>query len=333
MKKNAIHIFAAFALAVSAFSARADVVWPTPSKDFAEGRPPEAFLQPTVSGNPMSGAFGDVRNNGYKFHEGIDIKPLNRDKKYEALDDIYAAMDGRITLVNRFAGNSGYGKYVVLVHDTEDVAVYTLYAHMAEISPSMAVGGHVRAGARLGKMGRSAGGYTIRKEQAHLHFEIGLMSSMNFDKWYYGSRRFKDKNKFGNYNGINLTGFDPLDFFYSARAGKINSMAEYIKGLPTAFTVRIATDAVPDFAKMYPNLVENAGAGNGWDISFTWYGLPQKLVRVNIPAAENMKKGDLKVLRFNPDEIKRRCRVMFTVRNGKILIRNTLIDTVKKLFP
>ena len=195
----------------------ADIVWPMPSKGFALSQPPETFLQPTAGGKPLSGAFGDVRNNGYRFHEGIDIRPERRDRRGEALDDIYAAMDGVVSCVNRLPGNSGYGRYVVLTHTDEVVAVYTLYAHMSEIDASLRRGDRVSAGARLGRMGRSAQ-YAIGKAQSHLHFEIGLASSMNFDKWYYASKKFKTKNRFGNYNGINLTGFDPLAFFYAARA-------------------------------------------------------------------------------------------------------------------
>lgn len=312
--------------------ARADIVWPTPLKDFALGRPPESFLQPTVSGNPASGGFGDVRNNGYKFHEAIDIRPEKRDRYGEPLDDIYAAMDGVVVCVNRVAGNSGYGRYVVLTHPNEDVEVYTLYAHMSDIAAGISVGKSVSAGTRLGQMGRSAS-YTIRKPQAHLHFEIGLMSSKNFDKWYYGSRKFKDKNRFGNYNGINLTGFDPLDFFYAARAGRVDSMAGYIQSLPTAFVVRVYTKAVPDFAKMYPKLVDTKGSDCGWDIHMTWFGLPQKMERIKNPDPAKAGRQTIEIVSFNPDEIKRKCRVMVVQRGGKIFVTNTLVDTVRKLFP
>ena len=118
---------------LSSAIANADFCWPTPLKDFELGRAPENFLQPTVSGTPKSGAFGDVRNNGYKFHEGIDIRPEKRDKRFEALDDIYAASDGVVVCVNKVSGNSGYGRYIVMTHPKEDVEVYTLYAHLDEI--------------------------------------------------------------------------------------------------------------------------------------------------------------------------------------------------------
>ena len=316
---------------ISGFSLLADVVWPTPLKDFEMGRPPEAFLQPTVSGKARSGAFGDVRSNGYKFHEGIDIRPERRDRKREPLDDIYASFDGVVRCVNKVSGNSGYGKYVVLTHSGEDVEVYSLYAHLSEIDSSIKVGKPVKAGDRLGKMGRSAS-YAIGKDQAHLHFEIGLMSSQNFNKWYYGSKKFKDKNRFGNFNGINLTGFDPLDFFYAARAGRVQSMASYIQSLPTAFVARVYTKAIPDFVKMYPNLVDNKGSDCGWDIHFTWYGLPQKFERIKNPK-DKVNSNTIEIIKYNPEEIKRKCRKMIVERRGKIFITNTFIATIKKLFP
>ena len=87
---NCIRAFAlAFALAAAA---RADLVWPTESKAFGNGAPYEEFIQPTASGRPESGLFVDTRNNGYRFHEGIDIKPVRRDRKGEALDGVFAAL-------------------------------------------------------------------------------------------------------------------------------------------------------------------------------------------------------------------------------------------------
>ncbi len=325
-------IFAVTLFGLLGISTFADVVWPTPLKDFEMGRAPETFLQPTVSGKPESGAFGDVRKSGYKFHEGIDIRPEKRDKKLEPLDDIYASFEGVVRCVNKISGNSGYGKYVVLTHDGEDVEVYSLYAHLSEIDSSIVVGKRVKMGARLGKMGRSAS-YSIAKAQAHLHFEIGLISSMNFDRWYYGSKKFKDKNRFGNFNGINLTGFDPLDFFYAARAGKVASMAGYIQSLPTAFVARVYTKVIPDFVKMYPNLVDNNGSDVGWDIHFTWYGLPQKFERIKNPDSSKIKNGTVEIVKYNPTEIKRKCRVMVVERGERVFVTNTLLETIKKLFP
>ena len=110
-------------------------------------------------------------------------------------------------------------------------------------------------------------------------------------------------------------------------------MAGYIKSLPTAFVVRVYTSAIPDFAKMYPNLVEGPLEGEAWDIYFTWYALPQKLRRVSGADAAKSGSGSMEIVSYNPGEIGRKCRVMVVERRGRVYATTTLIDAVKKLFP
>lgn len=321
------------AVLMSAAISYCDIVWPTESKDFAKGKPPTEFLQPTVSGNPMSGAFGDVRNNGWRFHEGIDIMPTKRNRKGEPQDDIYAALDGKIVCINKIAGNSGYGRYIVMNHPSCDVNIYTLYAHLSEIDGNVAVGTNVKAGTRIGKMGRSAS-YSIARAQAHLHFEMGLMLTERFDKWYVESKRFKQRNFFGNNNGMNLVGFDPLDFYEKARNGEINDgFKGYISSLPVAFVARIYTKRIPDFVKRYPKLASAAGENCGWDISFTWFGLPVKFERIKNPRA-GARESEVEIIKYNPAEISRKCRRMIEVnKKGNIVIRDELKDQLKRIFP
>jgi len=319
-------------LLLSISAACGDIVWPTESKDFAQGKSQLEFLQPTVSGAPMSGAFGDVRSNGARFHEGIDIKPVRRDRKGEPLDDIFCAMDGKVTCINKIGGNSGYGRYVVVTHDNLDVEVYTLYAHLSEIDPQIKIGARVLAGARIGKMGRSAS-YSIARPQAHLHFEIGLRLSDSFNKWY-SAQRYKEKNFFGNDNGMNLTGFDPLAFYYATKNGKINNgFAGYVSSLPTAFVARIYTRKTPDFVKIYPALSNTNGNDCGWDIYFTWYGLPQRFERIKDPRV-GAKEGEVEIVKYNPSQLNHKCRRMVTIDSkGRPKIGEPLKDTLKKIFP
>ena len=333
MRPRRIAALAAALIFASRAAALPDIVWPTPSKAFAQGKPYTAFIQPTASGVPQSGLFGDVRSNGWRFHEGIDIAPVSRSRRGEPLDDVFAAMDGKIVSVNKVAGNSGYGRYIVMVHPACDVSVYTLYAHLAEIDPSAAAGAQVKAGARLGKMGRSAS-YSIPRQQAHLHFEIGLMYGGNFDKWYYGSGKFKEKNHFGNYNGMNLAGFDPLDFYTKARDGAVNDgFRGYIQSLPVALVVRVYTKRTPDFVSKYPKLADLSGKACGWDISLTWFGLPVKFERVKNPRA-GAREGEVEILKYNPAELKRKCRRMVDFdKKGNIAMRPELKDLIKKIFP
>ena len=113
------------------------LIWPTPNPAFQEGKPLETFIQPTSSGKIESGLFGCVRNNGHKFHEGIDLYPLHRDQYGEAKDVIYSVLPGRVVHVSKVAGHSSYGRYVVVLHDAEAPSFHTLYSHLASVAEEL----------------------------------------------------------------------------------------------------------------------------------------------------------------------------------------------------
>ncbi len=263
---------------------RVELVWPTPNRAFAEGRDIEAFIQPTASGLATSGLFGSVRSGGRQFHEGLDLFPLERDRAGEAADPVFAALTGVVRHVNRQAGASNYGRYIVLEHPAESPPVYTLYAHLAEVAPGVTPGAVVKAGQGIARMGRSASGTGIPKDRAHLHFEIGVRLTDHFDGWYRG-RGFGSPNEQGLYNGMNLLGLDPLEFFARERAGGLASLDVVFRAIPTAVRVRVASNAVPDFVRRYPSLAEGATAGvaGGWEIDFSATGVPLRWRR---PAGE-----------------------------------------------
>ncbi|MEX2044310.1 MAG: M23 family metallopeptidase, partial [Opitutus sp.] len=213
-----------------AFAQRLELVWPTPGMAWAEGRPPSSFLQHAGSGDPDSGGYGGVRDGGAQFHEGIDIKPVARNRSGEPLDPVFAVMAGVVRHVNPVAGGSSYGRYIVMEHPDQSPAVYTLYAHLARISPEVRVGGALASGAVLGTMGHSAGGYVIPRNRAHLHFEIGVVLTRDFQSWY-DRQGFGSRNEHGMWNGMNLMGLDPLDFFNAWRDRRIHSVQDYLNQL------------------------------------------------------------------------------------------------------
>lgn len=253
-----------------------ELYWPTEDDSFFHGAGIEKLIQPTVSGRVKSGTFGYVRNNGSKFHEGIDIKPTKRNRKGEALDKIIAAMDGQVVYINAIGGNSSYGKYIVIVHKNVEPSIYTLYAHLSSIEPSIKVGKFVKGGAVLGVMGRTSVGAHIPQERTHLHFEMGVMLSEDFIKWYM-DQKHGSPNRHGIWNGFNLTGFDPLDFYEKWRRGTIGSVEDYFKQLPVAFSLRVTTGKIPNFVTRYPSLVTERIKSKdlkAWDVDFTWFAMP-----------------------------------------------------------
>ncbi|HVU25265.1 MAG TPA: M23 family metallopeptidase [Opitutus sp.] len=267
------------ALLVVGVAARAEervqIVWPTPNTAWAEGRPVREFLQATVSGDPASGGFGGVRSGGTQFHEGIDIKCVRRDRRGEPLDTVVAAMTGVVRHVSLRPGDSSYGRYIVLEHPDETPAVYTLYAHLANVAPGIRPGVRVERGQALGTMGHSSGGYTIPRERAHLHFEIGLLATRNFQAWY-DARKFGSRNEHGPWNGYNLMGIDPLEFLNEWRTHRVNTFIDFLRRMRPAARVRIATRRVPDFIERYPSLLTRPlpPAVGGWEIAVNWTGLP-----------------------------------------------------------
>src|SRR5215216_1435014 len=85
----------ALVLAIKAHAVgRIEIAWPTPNRAWSEGKPARDFLQHAGSGEPESGGFGGVRSAGIQFHEGIDIRPVARDRRGEPTDEVYAAMTG-----------------------------------------------------------------------------------------------------------------------------------------------------------------------------------------------------------------------------------------------
>lgn len=304
--------------------------WPTPSKAFWNGASLESILQPTASGRWESGLFGCVRNNGNRFHEGIDIAPENRDRYGEATDPILAFYPGVIVHLSPQAHRSSYGRYIVIEHPDANPAVYSLYAHLKSIHPDLRVGDKVQAGQRIGVMGRSASGYTIPKQRAHLHFEIGLRLSNRFDSWF-NRQGFQSPNDHANFNGMNLVGLDPLDFFQKYRYGQVSTLTDYFQQLPTDFTIHYSTSKLPMLLARYPGLL--SGRANpkqlvGWNIDFTWYGLPLKFTPVEGDPA-TIRESQLRILSFNTEAFREnRCAQTLRVQSngtaipGKNLIRN-----------
>lgn len=254
---------------------RVEFTWPTPLKAWNEGRPPTDILQQAGSGDPESGGFGGVRSGGRQFHEGIDIRPAARDRRGEPADSIFAAMNGVVRHISRSAGDSNYGRYIVLEHPDQTPAVYTLYAHLSQIAPGLKEGDQVNRGQVIATMGHSSGGYVIPRDRAHLHFEIGLMVTRDFQYWY-DARKFGSRNDHGVWNGMNLMGIDPLDFLREWREHRVNTFQEYFAKMEPEVRVRIATRRIPDFIQRYPALLTKPMPPlvAGWEIKFNWTGLP-----------------------------------------------------------
>jgi peptidoglycan LD-endopeptidase LytH len=313
---------------------KVELIWPTPNDVFLRGGGLEQFVQPTASGELRSGLFGSVRSGGRKFHEGLDLFPLKRDAKGEAIDEVRAAMAGIVCHISAREGASSYGRYVVLEHPDQSPAVYTLYAHLARIEPGLRRGLTLAAGAPLGVMGRSAGGYAIPRERAHLHFEIGVRMTDRFQEWYK-ARGFGSPNEHGLWNGMNLMGLDPLSFYERSRAGGLARIAEVFANEPVAVRARVARATEPDYARRYPVLVA-AGApspGAGWEIDFSVTGVPLRLRRLAAADVAEMRRGELRVVEADMEFLRaNRGRQLVKMARGQAVSDEDLVTVVEQLF-
>ncbi len=257
-------------------AARIEFTWPTPNPAWDQRRPIEDFIQPTVSGDPESGLFGCVRNGGSRFHEGLDLKPVKRDRGGEPADPVFAAMRGVVRYVSTNPGGSSYGRYIVIEHPDLVPAVQTLYGHLARVEPGIRAGMTVEAGQVIGLMGRSSSGQAIPKDRGHLHFEISLRATDNFQSWY-NWKKFGSPNEHGAYNGYNLMGINPLDFLREWRANKVDDFQQYFDRQRAIVRVRVVTSRIPDFIQRYPALLRKPmpmGLVGGWDVECNSTGLP-----------------------------------------------------------
>ena len=252
-------------------SCATDVTWPT-TMDRSSIRSPQDYLQPTVSGKTESGSFGMVREDGKRFHEGIDIRPAKTNADGEPLDLVLAAMDGQVAYLNPNV-NGPYGRYIVLYHAAAEIPVYTLYAHLAKLEPSLRLAQPVRRGTPIGLMGHTSAGVSpITKDRSHLHFEVGLLLSTGFNLWYASQAENRQSaNLHGLYNGQNLIGMDPLLILGQP---KVDLLAA-VRSQPTALTVGLRTNKTPDFVNRYPALVRgDVARAAGWYVEFSWQGMP-----------------------------------------------------------
>lgn len=314
---------------------RFKLVWPTPHTGWAQGKSSSQWLQHAGSGDPASGGYGGVRNSGTRFHEGLDIEPVARDRSGAPIDSVFAAMAGVVRYINTTAGNSSYGRYIVLEHPGASPAVYTLYAHLAKAAPGLRVGKQVAAGAVLGTMGHSAGGYMIPKARAHLHFEIGVVVTGNFQSWY-DRKRFGSRNDHGIWNGMNLLGIDPMAFYNAWRDRRIVTVKDFFRRMDTVVRLRIATYRTPDFVTRYPALLTKplpVGPVAGWEIRFDWTGLPFAWTPLTLREIDGLVHQQPRIVEVNADRERRQRSKSLAVKRGSTWsVGSDLNAVLEKLF-
>ncbi len=224
-----------------------------------------------------AGTYGMVRNpfrlgNGKllysRLHEGIDVKPMRRDAEGVPLDPVHPIAPGRVAYVSDKPGNSNYGRYVVVAHEVPEGTIYSLYAHLASVSCEE--GDRVKSGDTLGILGYS--GVGLDRVRAHCHLELGFMINSAYEDFAPAD------NKHGNFNGLNLIGFNAADLLLASKGGKPVSIAAYISRLPEHYRVRVPRVGTMDLLRrhrfLYKGEPGKRPAPPSLDIAFTAEGVP-----------------------------------------------------------
>lgn len=270
------------ALAGVAAAEPLEIALPTENRHLFSGQPEKFYMyvdrnfEGEISQPWEGGAFGYVRSPirvGGKvvmsrFHEGVDIAPVKRDKAGNPLDLVMSIADGAVVHVSNVSGRSNYGKYVVVEHDWENSKVYSLYAHLAEIT--VEPGNSVKMGSVLGRMGYT--GVGLNRTRAHVHLELALSMSTNYEGWH--KQNFGSRNYHGNYNGMNLAGVDIASFFNEHRENPQLRFSEFVLSRPIQFKVAVpAGESEPEFLTRYP-WMRRPGPANpsSWEIGFAATG-------------------------------------------------------------
>ena len=226
--------------------------------------------------NPRDTAQGTVFT---KFHEGVDIAPMERDAKGEPLDPVRSIADGTVVYTIKPPARSNYGNYVVIEHRCGPASgvFYSLYAHLRRIDA--VPGSAVKRGDAIGVLGHTGDG--IDRRRSHVHLELCLMLSERFDALIGAAA-----NGHGNFHGSNLIGIDVASFLIKNHENPLLLPADFLKTEPPYFKVTVPNHGGElELVAREPWMRAPGPAGVSWEISFTGTGVPLSVAPSATPAA------------------------------------------------
>jgi peptidoglycan LD-endopeptidase LytH len=239
----------------------------------------ERYFVGTVGKPWTSGRFGCVRTDGFQLHEGVDIRPLDRDRRGEPTDPARCAAEGVVAYVNTKPSLSNYGNYVVVRHKIDQLEVFTLYAHLASVKAGIKAGTKTQPGDVLGVMGRTSNTrQRITPDRAHLHFEILFMANSRYSEWHRGALK-GTRNDHGDFNGRNLMGIDPVEVYrIQSKVGSGYDLVRHLGGIPELCRV-VLRQPNPDWVRrnrgaVRPNPKAERDGIAGWELALGFNGVP-----------------------------------------------------------
>ncbi|MEM9478804.1 MAG: M23 family metallopeptidase [Verrucomicrobiota bacterium] len=227
----------------------------------------------------QGGKYGYVRNpvrtsSGIvytKFHEGLDIAPVERDSRGEPLDIIRSIARGKVVHTSPNPYHSSYGSYMVVEHDWGYGKFYSLYAHLKKITASK--GEKVGPGSAIGVMGYTGPG--LNRTRAHLHLELNLILDSRFERWH--NQNFSSQNYHGMFNGLNLIGIDVAGLYLAHQRDPNISIPSFMARMETYYKVAVPRKGSIQVLDNYRFLARDMATARGkpsWEISLSASGVP-----------------------------------------------------------
>src|ERR1700688_3630060 len=245
------------------------------------------------------GQYGFVRNPrrfggtvlNTRFHEGMDIRPLQLAANGEPLDAIHAIAEGTVVYVNNVPSYSNYGRYIVIEHQFGGCPYYSLYAHLSAVH--VAIGERVSQGGEIAVMGHTGEG--IDRERSHVHLELNILLNADFDRW---SKKYfqRDGNRHGNFNGQNLDGLDIGRLYLELSKNPEKTIPEFLQEETTWYRVLVPASPAMDLILRYPWLSGGQTEAKTWEISFNQAGIPLHFE----PRTQTVEKPILTWVKFSP---------------------------------
>jgi hypothetical protein len=139
-------------------------------------------------------------------------------------------------------------------------------------------------------------GEGLNQTRAHLHLELNLMLSRQFESWH--DSLFKnDPNHHGLFNGLNLTGIDIARLFLALRRRPALTIPEFLAEEETLYRVLLPDSKHFDLRKFYPWMLaqRNVEKPVSWEVSFNRAGVPLKIE----PSEKQVSEPELSYLKKN----------------------------------
>jgi len=212
--------------------------------------------------------------------------------------------------------------------------IYSLYGHLSEIQPGLAVGQTVKAGQVVGTMGRTSSVETINKERAHVHFELNVFINDNFAVWHHKTHPL-ERNDHGIWNGQNLNGLDDRQILLEEhRDGKNFSLLTFLRSQNELCRVLVRATSFPYLKRYSPLVLSNPKAEKegvaGYEIALNYNGVAFALM----PRAESEIKGRARFQLLSVNEAEEKanpCRRLVVQRGGHWVLGNYGIEQLELL--